>query len=112
MLELTTPMKNDPPIDNDDARWEAVLRRDHSADGRFVYAVVTTGVFCRPSCPSRKGLRKNVRFYDDPAEAESDGFRPCKRCDPLCSGVDGRQDAIEAACRLFAAPSFRVASSR
>ncbi|MEO4040934.1 bifunctional DNA-binding transcriptional regulator/O6-methylguanine-DNA methyltransferase Ada [Hoeflea sp. CAU 1731] len=101
MLDLTTPMKNNPSIDNDDACWEAVLNRDQSADGRFVYAVVTTGVFCRPSCPSRKGLRKNVRYYEDPAEALKNGFRPCKRCDPLSLAVNRKQDAIEAACRLI-----------
>jgi AraC family transcriptional regulator of adaptative response/methylated-DNA-[protein]-cysteine methyltransferase len=66
---------------SDDARWEAVARRDRSADGLFFCAVVTTGVYCRPSCAGRP-LRKNVRFHATVADAERAGFRPCKRCRP------------------------------
>jgi AraC family transcriptional regulator of adaptative response/methylated-DNA-[protein]-cysteine methyltransferase len=73
-----------PPVlpSPDDERWAAVSARDWSADGRFVYAVVTTGVFCRPSCPSRRPSRVNVRFFADPAAARTAGFRPCRRCAP------------------------------
>jgi AraC family transcriptional regulator of adaptative response/methylated-DNA-[protein]-cysteine methyltransferase len=63
--------------------WEAVERRDRSFDGNFFFGVVTTGVFCRPSCPSRHPRRENVRFYGTPEEAERDGLRPCLRCRPL-----------------------------
>lgn len=63
-------------------RWGAVSRRDSSQDGRFYYGVVTTGVYCRPSCPARRPLRRNVRFYTTPEEAERDGLRPCLRCHP------------------------------
>ncbi|HEY6219007.1 MAG TPA: bifunctional DNA-binding transcriptional regulator/O6-methylguanine-DNA methyltransferase Ada [Gemmatimonadaceae bacterium] len=63
-------------------RWSAVVRRDRRRDGEFVYAVSTTGVFCRPSCGSRRPLQKNVRFFDDTAGAREAGFRPCKRCKP------------------------------
>ena len=66
----------------DDDRWSAVSARDRSADGRFVYAVTTTGVFCRPSCPSRRPARAHVRFFDDGAAACAAGFRACRRCDP------------------------------
>lgn len=66
----------------DDARWAAVVARDKAADDRFVYAVATTGVYCRPSCPSRRALRSNVQFYHTCDEAETAGFRPCKRCRP------------------------------
>jgi AraC family transcriptional regulator of adaptative response/methylated-DNA-[protein]-cysteine methyltransferase len=66
---------------SDDARWEAVAKRDRSADGVFFCAVVTTGVYCRPSCAGRP-LRKNVRFYVTAADAARAGFRPCKRCRP------------------------------
>jgi AraC family transcriptional regulator of adaptative response/methylated-DNA-[protein]-cysteine methyltransferase len=66
-----------------DERWTAVLRRDRAMDGRFVYAVSTTGVFCRPSCGSRRPLRRNVRFFPSNAEASAAGFRACKRCRPL-----------------------------
>lgn len=62
--------------------WDAVRHRDASADGCFVYSVKTTGVYCRPSCPSRLARRENVAFHADPAAAEAAGFRPCKRCKP------------------------------
>jgi AraC family transcriptional regulator of adaptative response/methylated-DNA-[protein]-cysteine methyltransferase len=89
---------------DDEARWRAVARRERAADGAFVFAVETTGVFCRPSCPSRPALRKNVRFFDTPREAERSGFRPCKRCTPTAS--DPRDDAaarMVRACRLLEA---------
>ena len=60
----------------------AVAKRDPSCDGRFVYAVITTGVFCRPSCPARPARPENLRFFPGIAEAEAAGFRPCKRCRP------------------------------
>jgi AraC family transcriptional regulator, regulatory protein of adaptative response / methylated-DNA-[protein]-cysteine methyltransferase len=63
--------------------WNAVMARDRNFDGRFFFGVVTTGVYCRPSCPSRHPLRSNVRFFQAPAEAEQAGLRPCKRCRPL-----------------------------
>src|SRR3546814_1210367 len=62
--------------------WDAVQRRYTASDGRFCYGVMTTGVYCRPSCASRLPLRKNVRFYRDADAAERDGLRPCKRCEP------------------------------
>ncbi|OYD81999.1 hypothetical protein CHT98_22630 (plasmid) [Azospirillum brasilense] len=65
-----------------DAMWSAVTRRDRDGDGRFVYAVRTTGVYCRPSCPSRRAKLENVSFHPDSAAAEAAGFRPCKRCRP------------------------------
>jgi AraC family transcriptional regulator of adaptative response/methylated-DNA-[protein]-cysteine methyltransferase len=67
---------------SDDVRWQAVLRRDLEADGTFVLAVKTTGIYCRPICTARQPLRKNVRFFADPVEAEAAGFRACKRCRP------------------------------
>ncbi len=69
--------------------WLKVLTRDRRWDGRFVYAVDTTGVYCRPSCPSRRPSRRHVRFYADGLEAERAGFRPCHRC-------GGRPDATPA----------------
>jgi AraC family transcriptional regulator of adaptative response/methylated-DNA-[protein]-cysteine methyltransferase len=62
--------------------WDAVLRRDTSATGEFVYAVKTTGVYCRPTCASRRPLRKNVQFFATTAEARAEGYRACKRCRP------------------------------
>jgi AraC family transcriptional regulator of adaptative response/methylated-DNA-[protein]-cysteine methyltransferase len=69
-------------VRNDAQRWDAVLARDRAADGRFVYAVRSTGVYCRPSCPSRRPRRDRVAFFDTPAEARESGFRACRRCHP------------------------------
>lgn len=74
-------MTTDAHLTEDDMRT-AVARRDPSSDGRFVYAVVTTGVFCRPSCPARPARPENLRFFPGIAEAEAAGFRACKRCRP------------------------------
>jgi AraC family transcriptional regulator of adaptative response/methylated-DNA-[protein]-cysteine methyltransferase len=86
-----------------DIRWNAVAARDASKDGDFVYGVLTTGVYCRPSCPARKPLRKNVRFFATPAAAERAGLRPCRRCRPdetrPSRAVDPR---IRMACDLIA----------
>ncbi len=62
--------------------WRAVLARDAAWDGRFVYAVRTTGAFCRPTCPSRRPLRRNARFFASAGEAVRAGYRPCRRCRP------------------------------
>ncbi len=68
--------------DEAEARWAAVLAHDATSDGAFVYAVRSTGIYCCPSCPSRRPHRRHVTFFRDPAEAEAAGFRPCKRCRP------------------------------
>ncbi|HKE47261.1 MAG TPA: bifunctional DNA-binding transcriptional regulator/O6-methylguanine-DNA methyltransferase Ada [Rhodanobacteraceae bacterium] len=82
--------------------WTAVDARDASKDGTFVYGVMTTGVYCRPSCASRRPLRRNVRFYATPAEAERDGLRACKRCKPTTERKDAAIDArIRKACELI-----------
>jgi AraC family transcriptional regulator, regulatory protein of adaptative response / methylated-DNA-[protein]-cysteine methyltransferase len=65
-----------------DLLWEACLRRDAAYDGRFVIGVRTTGIYCRPSCPARKPLRKNIEFFSAPHLAREAGFRACKRCHP------------------------------
>ncbi len=86
----------------DEARWQAVQARDAEADGLFVYGVLTTGVYCRPSCASRGAKRENVRFYRLHAEAEAAGLRPCKRCRPNeISTVQRNAQLVEAACRLL-----------
>jgi AraC family transcriptional regulator, regulatory protein of adaptative response / methylated-DNA-[protein]-cysteine methyltransferase len=66
----------------DDDRWAAVLRRDRALDGQFVTGVLTTGIYCRPSCAARHPARANVRFFVDGAAARAAGLRPCKRCLP------------------------------
>ncbi len=79
-----------------DPRWRSVVARDHAADGSFVYAVSSTGVYCRPSCPSRRGKPENVEFYASCADAERAGFRPCKRCRPEQAGLTERYAAMVA----------------
>ncbi|MCB1746036.1 MAG: bifunctional DNA-binding transcriptional regulator/O6-methylguanine-DNA methyltransferase Ada [Gammaproteobacteria bacterium] len=87
---------------DDDSRWAAVCARDVAADGHFVYAVRTTGVYCRPSCASRRARRENVSFHADPAAAEAAGFRACKRCQPAGGGRQSRHlAAITRACALI-----------
>jgi AraC family transcriptional regulator, regulatory protein of adaptative response / methylated-DNA-[protein]-cysteine methyltransferase len=71
-----------PNVPKSDPRWVAVLARDHRADGTFIYAVTSTGVFCRPSCPSRRPRQDRVRYFPTPAAAEQAGFRACRRCRP------------------------------
>ena len=82
------------------ARWTAVLDRDRRADGRFVYGVQSTGIYCRPSCPSRRPRRDRVRFFDAPEAARAAGFRACKRCGPdtIAPPVDPWIDKIRRAC--------------
>jgi methylphosphotriester-DNA--protein-cysteine methyltransferase/alpha-beta hydrolase superfamily lysophospholipase len=66
----------------EDLWWTAVITRDLKADGNFFYAITTTGIYCRPSCPSRAPKRENISFYASAADAEAAGFRPCRRCRP------------------------------
>ncbi len=88
--------------ENDDVFWAALGRRDRAFDGRFVYAVRTTGVYCRPSCAARPARRENVAFHDSPDAAEAAGFRACLRCRPNGESLDQRQAAlIDGACRLI-----------
>lgn len=82
-----------------EAAWEAVLARDAQQDGRFVYAVKTTGVYCRPSCASRRALRHNVEFFGTCDTAEGAGYRACKRCQPRDSF--GPSDALVESVRTF-----------
>jgi AraC family transcriptional regulator, regulatory protein of adaptative response / methylated-DNA-[protein]-cysteine methyltransferase len=80
-------------------KWSLVLARDARADGRFVYAVRSTGVFCRPSCPSRRPRRENVEFFESPVQAEQAGYRACRRCSPQERNPQAQK--IEAACRYI-----------
>src|SRR5580765_6168875 len=83
----------------DDAKWQAVIRKDRRADGRFYFSVKTTGVYCRPSCASRPALRRNVAFHASPEDAERAGFRPCKRCCPKGPSLaDEYSAAVAKAC--------------
>lgn len=85
-----------------DPRWAAVLARDPAADGRFYYAVSTTGVYCRPSCGARRPRPENVSFHGSREAAEAAGFRPCRRCHPERDDAASTAAArVTAACRLI-----------
>jgi AraC family transcriptional regulator, regulatory protein of adaptative response / methylated-DNA-[protein]-cysteine methyltransferase len=86
-----------PTTPDFETAWQAVLGRDRGSDGRFVLAVTTTGIYCRPSCPARRPLRRNVRFFADPDAAEAAGFRPCRRCHPRRHEHDPGRRLAEAA---------------
>lgn len=93
-------------LSTDEQRWLAVLARDANADNQFVFAVQTTGIYCRPSCRARHALRKNVVFYPDSVHAEQAGFRPCKRCAPDKTDPQAQKMAkVEKACRLLESDS-------
>ncbi len=95
--------KREPAIaTRHDPRWVALATGDPEADGRFYYAVRTTGIYCRPSCPARLPRQENVDFYATREEAEAHGFRPCKRCKPDQPSATERYTAkVTEACRII-----------
>src|SRR5256885_2295194 len=86
----------------DDRRWESVVHHDRSADGAFVYAVSSTGIYCRPSCASRRPHRERVVFFDRTADAERAGYRACRRCQPNAAPRDPWIEKIQRACVYLA----------
>jgi AraC family transcriptional regulator, regulatory protein of adaptative response / methylated-DNA-[protein]-cysteine methyltransferase len=92
---------------DEEACWAAVLKRDRSKDGQFFFGVLTTGVFCRPSCPARRPRRENVRFYESAMDAQSNNLRPCLRCRPLATGTArAGETRIYALCDYIRKNSF------
>lgn len=86
----------------DDPRWALIVARDRSADGQFWYSVATTGIYCRPSCPSRAANPKNVALHDTLESARATGFRPCRRCNPDGPSLECENAALIAkACRVI-----------
>ena len=115
MLQLSTIMASSPNADF----WGAVLARDASRDGSFVFAVRSTGIYCRPSCPARRPAVEQVRFFQLPEAAEQAGFRACRRCHPrrarandpqvelvrrICHAMD-QHDEVQQAAHLAVADS-------
>lgn len=82
-------------------RWRAVLARDGRYDGAFVFAVRSTGIYCRPSCSARRARRNQVVFFPDPASAERAGFRACRRCHPQAADRKEPAPWVERVCRLL-----------
>jgi len=85
----------------DDQRWDAVVARDSGRDGDFVFAVSSTGVYCRPSCPARRPRRQNVAFFSHPEQAEKAGFRACLRCRPRSISGNPQSDWAKEICRYI-----------
>jgi AraC family transcriptional regulator, regulatory protein of adaptative response / methylated-DNA-[protein]-cysteine methyltransferase len=102
MTAVMSQPNHDAAAVTQDLRWERVRARDKTADGLFWYSVATTGIYCRPSCPSRLPNLKNVRLHQTTAAAEAAGFRPCRRCNPKGLSTDAENAALVAkACRLI-----------
>src|ERR1700678_1915260 len=100
MTSRTKKSESVTPFPSDDDRWQAVMDRNASADGQFFFSVKSTGVYCRPSCASRRARRENVRFHLTSAEAEKAGFRACKRCQPDGRALEEHYAmAVALACR-------------
>jgi AraC family transcriptional regulator, regulatory protein of adaptative response / methylated-DNA-[protein]-cysteine methyltransferase len=100
---------SDESVASDDARWQGVLRKDARLDGQYLFAVKTTGIYCRPSCPSRIPQRGNVSFYASAQAAQRDGYRACLRCTP--DGASQREQQTQAvvqACRALEASPERI----
>jgi AraC family transcriptional regulator, regulatory protein of adaptative response / methylated-DNA-[protein]-cysteine methyltransferase len=100
-----TPARNPksiPPSVADDPRWACIVARDKTADGQLWYSVATTGVYCRPSCPSRIANPSNVQLHDSLESARATGFRPCRRCNPDGLSTEAENAALVAkACRII-----------
>ena len=89
-------------LDENEARWQAVLEKNSAFDGQFVYAVSSTGIYCRPSCASRRPRRDRVSFFELPALAEQSGFRACLRCKPnAVKGRDPQMEMAQTVCRII-----------
>src|SRR5436853_7840138 len=102
MLQTTATL---PQVMNNPELWNAVLNRDASRDGSFVFAVRSTGIYCRPSCPARRPKREQVRFFPLPEAAEQAGFRACKRCHPRRARVNDPQvKLVQRICHIIVEP--------
>jgi AraC family transcriptional regulator of adaptative response/methylated-DNA-[protein]-cysteine methyltransferase len=99
------PVRQPKPVPTtaavDDPRWSAVVARDAKRDGEFVFAVSSTGVYCRPSCAARRPRRENVAFFAAPEAAERAGYRACLRCRPKATSGNREADGVKAICRFI-----------
>jgi AraC family transcriptional regulator, regulatory protein of adaptative response / methylated-DNA-[protein]-cysteine methyltransferase len=101
-LTPTKTLNSLPPPVADDPRWGRIVARDKTVDGRLWYSVTTTGVYCRPSCPSRTANPRNVQLHDTLQSARATGFRPCRRCNPDGASLESENAALIAkACRII-----------
>src|SRR4030095_8575436 len=99
MLQVTTTM---PTVMDNPELWNAVIARDSSRDGSFVFAVRSTGIYCRPSCPARRPRPEQVSFFPVPEAAEQAGFRACRRCHPRRARTsDPRIELVRRICHAI-----------
>jgi AraC family transcriptional regulator, regulatory protein of adaptative response / methylated-DNA-[protein]-cysteine methyltransferase len=97
----------------DDPRWARIVARDKTADGHLWYSVSTTGVYCRPSCPSRIANPKNVQLHDTLESAKATGFRPCRRCNPDGPSIEAENAGlVTKACRAKKSRRWRNSHTR
>ena len=94
---------------SDEKLWECVQKRDHNYDGKFYYGVITTGIFCNPSCKTKLALRKNIQFFSSTIEAEKTGLRACKKCNP--KNIKNQiKDVIYDLCRTIESQPNKILS--
>jgi AraC family transcriptional regulator of adaptative response/methylated-DNA-[protein]-cysteine methyltransferase len=98
--EMPVAQSNSTKV-NDGQCWNAVVARDSAHDGKFVFAVSSTGIYCRPSCPARRPRRENVTFFTRPEQAEQAGFRACLRCKPRSISGNPQSDLAKQICRYI-----------
>ncbi len=98
---LDFPPANSQTVSGEEGMWHSVLARDPSHDGDFVFAVSSTGIFCRPSCPARHPRRANVTFFREPSEAEKAGYRACLRCKPKSAEGNANYKLVKSVCRYI-----------
>jgi AraC family transcriptional regulator of adaptative response/methylated-DNA-[protein]-cysteine methyltransferase len=101
--DLQHPQKNQQAITSDAEKWRAVVERDETKDGLFVFGVRSTGIYCKPSCPARHPNPGQVVFFSQPDEAEWSSFRACKRCHPRDARPSGRAELVQKICRYIEA---------
>src|SRR5438128_550639 len=99
--DLQQLQKDQQAIATNIEKWKAVVERDETKNELFVFAVRSTGIYCRPSCPARHPNLEQVVFFSQPAEAERSGFRPCKRCQPEEARPSARAQLVQKICRYI-----------
>jgi AraC family transcriptional regulator of adaptative response/methylated-DNA-[protein]-cysteine methyltransferase len=103
-MSASQPKPPAPQATNDaenERKWSAVSSRSAARDGEFVFAVSSTGIYCKPSCAARRPRRENVRFFARPDQAEQAGYRACLRCKPRSASGNAQSDGVKAICRFI-----------
>ena len=103
LAQLHGLREREPNVLSDDEKWKAVLSRNDRFDGAFVFAVGSTGIYCRPSCPARRPSKEHVAFFPGSIEAEESGFRPCQRCQPRDAGPSPKAKLVDHVCKYIEA---------